>query len=396
MGRAPGVPRRSGRPPEDFGSVKFGPWQAKPVKLRSMSEPKFQRSAQAALVLPLLLASGSALAQGTPPRRGPPPQLNLSATDAAASSAVAARAKMRGGDCAGAVPLFDAAVRVTIEPSLRRDRGFCHDKLQNPAPAIEDYRAYLYARPEAPDAREIEERIQVLQALVERRRAPDDEGRGGASASVSVGGGSMGVEASSSSSSRAREADRSPSYDDFAEHVRRRDEAESSGVRSGAGAIFGLYLGVRAFPNKVPTSAVGYTVGVTPRYSFNSYFSLVSELGFAGYGTKARQALGGFAAFLGAEFRIKLDPYASNALLVGVGPGFERYSSLDRTSDLAMNTAHIRGKVGYRHVFGSQVGLDFTFDPAVVFTAYEGSSASSRDDAPQLLLGGNVAVVVGF
>ena len=63
---------------------------------------------------------------------------------------MAARARARAGDCAGALPAFDAAIRVTIEPTLRRDRGLCHEKLGDPFPAIEDYRAYLVARADAP------------------------------------------------------------------------------------------------------------------------------------------------------------------------------------------------------------------------------------------------------
>ena len=76
--------------------------------------------------------------------------------------------------------------RITIEPTLRRDRGACHDKLGNATAAIEDYRAYLYARPEAQDAKEIEERIQVLDGQLEAARKPEDtKSGGGAEASAS-------------------------------------------------------------------------------------------------------------------------------------------------------------------------------------------------------------------
>ncbi len=61
---------------------------------------------------------------------------------------------MRGRRLAfgGATDAFDVALRTSIEPELRRDRGMCHEKLGHPFPAIDDYRAYLVGRPNAPDS----------------------------------------------------------------------------------------------------------------------------------------------------------------------------------------------------------------------------------------------------
>ena len=106
------------------------------------------------------------------------------------------------------------------------------------------------------------------------------------------------------------------------------------------------------------------------------------------------------------RFRVKLDSYASNSLLFGVGPGFERYVGLDRSNASALNTGHIRGRIGFRHVFGANVGLDLSFDPAVVFASSDGpptivvingqSFSASQSIDPRALLGGNLALVVGF
>lgn len=102
------------------------------------------RSLKVAVLLVSALASGPAFAQ-----KGPPPQTRIrSAQDASVSPGARARAKARADDCAGAL-LFDEAIRVTIDPNLRRDRGTCHDKLGNAAAAVEDYRAYLYTTPRA-------------------------------------------------------------------------------------------------------------------------------------------------------------------------------------------------------------------------------------------------------
>ena len=59
----------------------------------------------------------------------------------------AGRTRMKNGDCAGAIEVFDAALRSSIDSTLHRDRGLCHEKLGHAYPAIDDYRAYLTARP---------------------------------------------------------------------------------------------------------------------------------------------------------------------------------------------------------------------------------------------------------
>src|SRR5947209_7898992 len=62
----------------------------------------------------------------------------------------AAHRRAKAGDCAAALDAYDVALRTSIDPALRRDRGLCHEQLGHPYPAIDDYRAYLTARPNAP------------------------------------------------------------------------------------------------------------------------------------------------------------------------------------------------------------------------------------------------------
>src|SRR5262249_19802363 len=114
-----------------------------------------RRAFIAAACLSPVLAVTSADAAPPAPSGGPSrssTQFTLRREEAGGADGQVARQRARGGDCASALPSFDAAIRVTIEPTLRRDRGLCHEKLNHPFPAIDDYRAYLIARPEAPDA----------------------------------------------------------------------------------------------------------------------------------------------------------------------------------------------------------------------------------------------------
>jgi hypothetical protein len=375
-----------------------------------MSVSAVSRTLKAAVLFVSALVSSNAFAQKAPPRAPSPrsrnQSFNMTSSDQAASPAARARAKARADDCAGALPLFDEAVRLTIEPTLRRDRGACHDKLGNPTAAVEDYRAYLYARPEASDAKEVEERIQVLEGQIENdKKSSDDPDKGGpsASASLSINGEKTEGHVGGSGGADDKRASKGSSYDDFAARVKRRDEAETSPLRTGIGGIFGFYGSFRAFPTSFNGSNIGYSVGIAPRYAFTSYFTLLGELGFAGFGTRARQALGGPALWVGAEFRIKLDPYGSNHILLGAGPGYERYVGLDRTNESAFNTFHVRGRIGFRHVFGSNLGLEANFDPSVVFFSSDqlpsvtvsGLTVSTGQPA-QGLISGNVSFVVGF
>ncbi len=368
------------------------------------------RFVKAGILLAGALVAGSASAQkpaGPPRSRNQP--LNLNSTDSAAGPAARARAKARANDCEGALPLFDEAIRITIEPTLRRDRGACHDKLGNAQAGVDDYRAYLYARPESADAKDVEERIQVLEGQLEAARKPEERGGSGASANASISINGERTEANAGSKSNegreGREGRGATSYDDYSSQVKRRDDAESSSLRMGSGGAFGFYAAVRGLFGTLNTD-VGYSVGVSPRYAFNSWFGLVGELGFAGFGARAREAIGGIAVWVAPEFRVRLDSYASNSLLFAFGPGYERYTGLDRANPAAFNSGHLRGRVGFRHVFGANIALDLTFDPGVVFLQFDGTPQTitignqtvslTPPVDPRGLLGGNLAFVVGF
>src|SRR5262245_9221853 len=93
-------------------------------------------------------------------------QFTLRREEAGAADATLARQHVRTGDCARALNAFDSAIRSSSDPTLRRDRGLCHEKLGHPYPAIDDLRAYLTERPEAPDADQIRQHLSQLEAQV--------------------------------------------------------------------------------------------------------------------------------------------------------------------------------------------------------------------------------------
>lgn len=80
------------------------------------------------------------------------------------ADAATARQLASSGRCEAALALFDSAIEARSgDAALRRDRGLCHERLAHPAPAIDDYRAYLSMQPTAPDAGPIRARLDALE-----------------------------------------------------------------------------------------------------------------------------------------------------------------------------------------------------------------------------------------
>jgi hypothetical protein len=147
------------------------------------------------LALVGFLTSGAAEAQRVAPqpsrtKRGDDVRqfyLNKDSTPAVAAAANA-RARARSGDCKGALDDFDTAIRYWEEPTLRRDRGLCHEQLGNPYPAIDDYRAYLTGAPQAPDYDQIKARLDALVAQYGEGQ-PSPQSKGSEATTVGAGGG---------------------------------------------------------------------------------------------------------------------------------------------------------------------------------------------------------------
>ncbi len=315
-----------------------------------------------------------------------------------------ARDKARAGDCKAALDMYDMALRTSIDPTLHRDRGLCHEQLAQVFPAIDDYRAYLKDRPQAPDSDQIRERLMRLeeqQGLSIRTSdhadhpsaKPDSDGAS-ASASVSLNGEGVSADASSGGSGR-----KSGSQADYERDEKLAAAASGSPLRESGGWALGPYLGIRSSGDV--TSKLGdvqgkqklgvnEVAGGTVRYSLGKVSSILGEIGYVGFNSNN---ISGTGFFLGYEARVALSRWTSDALIVGVGLGYERYRASDTGGIL--NNVMPRARLGYRHVFGDALGLEFTGDGGIAkYFLNDAPPGFSFSLTP--VFGGYVAVVVGF
>jgi hypothetical protein len=364
----------------------------------------------------LVAALAAGAAEAAPPSAGAGParssaQFTLHRDEAGGPDAITARQRARAGDCAGALPAFDAAIRVTIEPTLRRDRGLCHEKLADPFPAIDDYRAYLTARADAPDADQIRDRLARLEEQVGVGGRSAEAVRESEDTTITTSGGgtiSLGAGSSSSSSSSSsrrsasrdaalgpRPGEQGKSYDYYASEERIADQADTSPLRFGKGFMIGAFLTIpRYFFSDYVSSDMGYALGAAIRYAWAPELTFISELGFSGFGTSgAASSASGPLVFAGVEYRIPLNKWAGDQLLLGAGPGFQRFTVSG--SKAALNAWEGRARFGYRHVFGSAVALEGSVDGGPAFVQATGSGTSS-DGKVVGLFGTSFAFVVGF
>ena len=303
-------------------------------------------------------------------------------------------------------------MNLTIEPTLRRDRGLCHEKLGHPFPAIDDYRAYLTARPDAPDAEQIRDRLARLEEgnsekTSESFRESDESLHAGGSFSLGTQGGKTSGSAGGSSTRKRekgedkvlgpRAGDKERGYDYYAEQERIADAAENSPLRHGTGWVVGPFLMLpRYFMSDGATSDPGFVAGASIRYSWSPSFTFLMEAGYAGFGTTGEiGSKGGPLIFAGVEWRIPLNTYASDQLFLGIGPGFEHYE--DSKLKIGLNVVNARGRFGYRHVFGPSVGLELGVDggPGIGFASGLPEGVSS-DSVSLTFVSGAAALMVGF
>ncbi|MGH7281360.1 MAG: hypothetical protein ACRELY_07560, partial [Polyangiaceae bacterium] len=102
--------------------------------------------------------------------------------------------------------------------------------------------------------------------------------------------------------------------------------------------------------------------------------------------------LGGLMLFGGYEARLGLDDRYTNAILFQGGLGYERLTQ--GGTGLIASIVLPRGRVGYRHVFGPNVGLELGVDAGYGFVHIVDSDPSANDGA--FMIGGEVALLVGF
>jgi hypothetical protein len=350
----------------------------------------------------LALLAPSAFADGPKPKapapKGGGTSFTLSHTGNAAGDA--ARARVAAGDCKGALDLFDEALRKNVDPVLRRDRGACHEQLGNVFPAIDDYRAYLAAMPDAGDSEKIREHLKALEDA-----APKDQlGVGKAADYDTEMRGGVGATTPPTTKPKPKdeppprelsEADKGKSQSLLEYEDQRDSETRSSSLREGTGPVLGAYF----FPRYWARSGLaakdnfGQGVGLALRWSFSRVSSVIGEVGYTSLGPSGSPSTSsGLQLFVGYEARIPLDRWATNHFVFGGGGGYE--DTKREASGVVFRSIMVRGRAGYRHVFGPNVGLEFIADGGMAITFSAGGGGTGAQATP--VIGGQVGFVVGF
>jgi tetratricopeptide (TPR) repeat protein len=339
------------------------------------------------------LFSLSASAQPVPRRRDQGPLFTQ--VDTGQQAAGAARALAAKGNCAAALEVFDRALQASIDTGLRRDRGICHEKLGNAYPAMDDYRAYLVASPDASDSDDIRARLERLEAQTGvGGPSPDGPTPQKSAEEVPTEPADLAAPVTSDDGKgQTSKRNARKTYDQEEDAYYRYDQAVTSPLRLGTGGIFGVYG-----DGRVASGTAGYEVGAAIRWSFSPVSTFLGQIGYVGYqsnegsglapGSLAAINAGGLGLGLGYEFRIRLDQYMSNAILLGALVEYQHLA--DNDLGLQGNVFIPQGRVGYRHVFGHGVGLEFLANVGRVVAI-----------APDLLTdgmeyGGNVALLLAF
>ncbi len=351
------------------------------------------RVASVAVAFVTLFAGGTAFADGTKP---PATGSTFTLTRQASPNAAAARARAAAGDCKSALDLFDRAIEGSIDPTLRRDRGACHEKLGNTYAAVEDYRAYLAAAPDAPDHEAVEGRLKDLEDTL-----PKDTVHAQASGTAVVSVGAVGaaraptreVQKDETKSPTLESDDKNKTQSEIDEVERREVEADGSPMRRGVGFDIGAYYqaGYWARSGFGFTQAVGARLG----YAFAGVSSLLLEIGYRNNrGTGTASQSGGIQLALGYEARVGLDRWSTNELLFAGLVGYEE--AKQNGSGLLFRSFVPRGRVGWRHVFGRSVGLEFDADVGVAVTFAVDAPPGSQKVVVAPIIAGMVGLVIGF
>ena len=281
-----------------------------------------------------------------------------------------ARARMRRGEFESALDAFDEAVAASPDPTLRRDRGTCHDKLNQPYPAIEDYRAYLTAQPDAPDADSVNARLEALERELRESAGVDagaDSGVEYHSSFRAMGGGP------------SKSAWLTVDEEDDTADAGTAPDVPQGPLRRGSGFSLGPILSL----HKWQTSGLSFddaqtwaeSVGLVFRYSFGERTALLVEAGYEHFNTTASGPAEGFTTQVALEFRFPLDPGYGDQLTLAPGLGFEHIELQSDVASVSTTSAGAivpRVRFGWRHMLGPSVAFDVALDLGYTrFSSYD-------------------------
>jgi hypothetical protein len=359
-----------------------------------------------------------------------------------ARAAQAGRERMKAGDCASAIDAFDEALRHSVSATVRRDRGLCHEKLGHTAPAIDDFRDYLFRQPNASDAGDIRARLVRLEQATGQgastttapttgsgSRSPssgsaassvDDNpfaAKAASSAGVGVavngdadastdGADASGIGAASAGSGdgtyaakraevlRAGEGKQGTArLDALAAAEARQRDADGSPLRRGKGWVFGIYGTVRGWGE--PGLGFGQTFGLSARYSLGKHHTLMAEVGYADInGEGGATGYSGLGTMFGYELRAGLDQFHTHNLYAGIGAGYEHMGQ--RGGGYVWATILGRARAGYRLVLGPSFGVELGVDGGPAGFIMLDPPPDAPLDFATFTVGGHLGAVVGF
>lgn len=325
--------------------------------------------------LVVLGGGGEALAQtqGTVhggPARGGQKQVLILQKEQLGTEAFASvgRTRMRNGDCAGAVEAFDEAIRHSIDPTLQRDRGLCHEQLGHPYPAMDDYRAYLTAEPDAPDAQSIQARLDRLEQQTTGRTSSSE-----ANDDTSVLKGSASISVNGSGATSSTGAGAQPVRRDTMDYIERDNDELSSPLRRGKGwsvaPFFAEHKWFVSNTNFGDAQTWAECVGLQFRYSFGHFATVFLEGGYTRFNSTAATSglytQQGMTSQLGLELRFPFDGDYNNQLIVAPGIGFEYWvQTLNVVGASSIDIGELlpRVRAGWRHMLSANASLDLALD----------------------------------
>jgi hypothetical protein len=314
------------------------------------------------------MASGPANAQPAPSKPAPKYKsqpLNLQRQQlGSAGLPDAARARMRSGDCAGALDVFDAALETLKDPTLHRDRGLCHEKLGHVYPAIEDFRAYLTEAPDAADAAGITAR---LRSLKEQAGGRDESFTTDEDDDTPPG---LGDE-SKATKKGTKEPVKPAARSDKVDYVSPEEDALRTSLRAGKGISVAPLVAVHKWLFQGATfgdrGTWSESLGIQVRDSFGPSGALVMELGYEHFNSTSIDpaTISGLTAQVAYEFRFPFDPDYDNQFLLAPGIGYEHlgFSYTDGSTPSVTKGAFVpRVRLGWRHMLQPSTAFDLSLD----------------------------------